>query len=49
MLEDWLDNPEPRDDFQKTVMQNSGEEHSTELLKIFSQEAEQEIAKHWSL
>jgi hypothetical protein len=29
MLEDWLDNPELADDFQKTVMQNSGEEHST--------------------
>jgi hypothetical protein len=41
MLEDWLDNPEPTDDCQKTVMQISGEEHSTELLKIFSQEAEQ--------
>jgi hypothetical protein len=43
MLEDWLDNPEPTDGCQKTVMQISGEENSTELLKIFSQEAEQEM------
>jgi hypothetical protein len=43
MLEDWLDNPKPEDGFQETVMQILGEEHSTELLKIFSQEAEREI------
>jgi hypothetical protein len=29
MLEDWLDNPELVDVFQKTIMQISGEEHST--------------------
>jgi hypothetical protein len=29
MLEDWLDNPEPKDGFQKTIMQIAGEEHST--------------------
>jgi hypothetical protein len=38
MLEDWLDNPEPEDGFQETVMQIAGEEHSTELLKNFSRE-----------
>jgi len=30
-------------------MQNSGEEHSEELLKIFNQEAKQEMATEWSL
>jgi hypothetical protein len=39
MLENWLDNLKPTDGFQETVMQISGEEHSTELLKIFIQEA----------
>jgi hypothetical protein len=43
MLEDWLDNPKPEDGCQETVMQISGEEHSTKLLKIFSQEVEREI------
>jgi hypothetical protein len=43
MLEDWLDNPEPTDECQKIVMQNSEEEHSEELLKIFSQEDELEM------
>jgi hypothetical protein len=44
MLEDWLNNPEPVDDcHEKTVMQILGEEHSTELLRNFSQEVEQEM------
>jgi hypothetical protein len=43
MLEDWLDNPKPEDGFQETVMHISGEEHSTELLKIFNQKAKREI------
>ena len=29
MLEDWLNNPEPEDGCQWTVMQIVGEEHST--------------------
>jgi hypothetical protein len=37
MLEDWLDNPESKDGCQETVMQILGEEHSTKLLKSFSQ------------
>jgi hypothetical protein len=41
MLEDWLNNPEPEDGFQQTVMQIVGEENSTELLRNFSQEAKQ--------
>jgi hypothetical protein len=43
MLEDWLNNPNQKMACQETVMQILGEEHSTELLKIFSQEAEREI------
>jgi hypothetical protein len=44
MLEDWLNNPEPVDDFhEKTIMHIVGEEHSTELLRSFSQEVEQEM------
>jgi hypothetical protein len=44
MLEDWLNHPEPVDDFhEQTVMQILGEEHSTELLRNFSQEAGQEM------
>jgi hypothetical protein len=43
MLEDWLNNPEPEDGCQQTVMQIVGEEHSTELLKNFSPEAETEM------
>jgi hypothetical protein len=44
MLEDWLKNPEPVDDFhEQTVMQILGEEDSTKLLRNFSQEAEQEM------
>jgi hypothetical protein len=43
MLGDWLNDPNPGDGCQETVMQISGGEHSTELLKIFSQEAEREI------
>jgi hypothetical protein len=41
MLEDWLENLEPADDFQKTVMQIVGEENSTELLINFSKEDDQ--------
>jgi hypothetical protein len=41
MLEDWLDNPKPEDGCQKIVMMIAREEHSTELLKNFSWEAEQ--------
>jgi hypothetical protein len=37
MLEDWLNNPELEDGCQQTVMQ------IVKLLKIFSQEAEQEM------
>jgi hypothetical protein len=29
MLEDWLNNPEPEDGFQETIMHIVGEEHST--------------------
>jgi hypothetical protein len=43
MLEDWLNNPELEYGCQQTVMQIVGEEHSAKLLKIFSQEAEQEM------
>jgi hypothetical protein len=43
MLEDWLNDPNLGDGFPETVMQILGGEHSTELLKIFSQEAEREI------
>jgi hypothetical protein len=42
MLEDWLNHPEPVDDcHEQTVMQILGEDHSTELLRNFSQEAGQ--------
>jgi hypothetical protein len=42
MLEDWLKNPEPVDDCrEQTVIQMLVEENSEELLKNFSQEAEQ--------
>jgi hypothetical protein len=42
MLEDWLNNLEPVDDFhEKTVMHILGEEHSVEVLRVFSQEVEQ--------
>jgi hypothetical protein len=41
MLEDWLNNPEPVDDCQETVMQILREEHSTKFLRNFSQEDEQ--------
>jgi hypothetical protein len=43
LLEDWLNNPGPEDGFQETVMQIAGEEHSTELIRNFSQEVEQEM------
>jgi hypothetical protein len=41
MLEDWLDNLEIADDCQQTIMQIVGEDHSTEFLRNFSQEAKQ--------
>jgi hypothetical protein len=45
MLEDWLNHPEPVDDFhEQTVMHILGEEHSEKLLKNFSQGAEQMTA-----
>jgi hypothetical protein len=34
MLEDWLNNPEPVDDCQETIMQIAREENSTEFLEI---------------
>jgi hypothetical protein len=41
MLEDWLKNLEPVDDYhEQTITQIAGEEHSEKLLKIFNQEAE---------
>jgi hypothetical protein len=43
MLEDWLNNPEPEDGCQKTVTKIAREEHSTKLLRNFSQEAEQKM------
>jgi hypothetical protein len=43
LLEDWLNNPEPEDGCQKTVMQIEGEEHSAKLLRNFNQEVEQEM------
>jgi hypothetical protein len=42
MLEDWLNHPEPVDDFhEQTVMQMLVEEHSEESLRNFSQGVEQ--------
>jgi hypothetical protein len=43
MLEDWLNNPEPEDGCQWTVMQIVGEEHLAELLKNFSLGVEQKM------
>jgi hypothetical protein len=41
MLEDWLKNLEPVDDYhEQTVMQIAGEKHSKKLLKSFNQEYE---------
>jgi hypothetical protein len=38
MLEDWLNNPEPIDDYrEQTVMQILVKENSEELLENFSQ------------
>jgi hypothetical protein len=41
MLEDWFNNPGPKDGCQQIVMQIVGEDHSTELLRNFSQEVDQ--------
>jgi len=43
MLEDWLDNLEPEDGCQETVMHISIEEHSVEFLKNFILGAKQEM------
>jgi tRNA U34 5-methylaminomethyl-2-thiouridine-forming methyltransferase MnmC len=44
MLEDWLNNPEPVDEFREhTTMQMLAEENSEEFLKNFGQGAEQMI------
>jgi hypothetical protein len=44
MMEDWLKNPKPVDDFhEETIMQTIGEENSTELLKFFIPGDEQEM------
>ena len=44
MLEDWLNHPEPIDDFhEQTIMKILEKEHSEKLLKNFSQGAEQMI------
>jgi hypothetical protein len=41
MLEDWLNHPEPIDDFhEKTVMQMLAKEHYEESLRIFCQGVE---------
>jgi hypothetical protein len=44
MMEDWLNHPEPVDDYhEKIVMQMLAEENSEEFLRNFSQGDEQMI------
>jgi hypothetical protein len=44
MMEDWLNNSEPIDEFhEEKIMHIVGEENSTKLLRNFSQEDEQEM------
>jgi len=43
MLEDWLNDPEPENDCQGTIMQIIGENHSAELLKNLSPGDEHEM------
>jgi hypothetical protein len=44
MMEDWLNHPDPVDDYHKeTVMQMITEEHFKESFRIFSQGAKQMI------